>query len=265
MPRYNFEYLRNRLSEPSQLISANDQYHITSDQKNMLGRIFDLNDGRRYRYAEAGGSTIAKAVMTQCEAVIPNWVDEPQTTGYAVAAAIGDTSITLLLQTALEAHDMDDGWLLVNNETGEGELYRIKSHTIGTTPVVQIADEGGIRTATKVTSTETDITLIKNKWKDIIVVPAGAQTHVATGVPNVAITGDYFGWVQTRGPCAILADTNGGSGPMVPGDLCGLPANAQDHGTVGLMAASMATAVPYGKVMWLAEDLEYAMVDLTLE
>ncbi len=262
---YNFtKGRRNRLLGPSRLIAESGIYTPTVDQKHTLGVEFDMNDGtgRWFRYCRNGASAIfAKALMAQAEAVTANWVDEPQTvSGGAVVAAIGDPAITLLVQTAPTANQWDDGWLLVNNGTGEGELYLIKSHSLTTNPKVQLVDEGGIRT---VTVDGTDITVIKNLFNGTIVVPAAAGTMTPIGVSLASVPISYYYWAQFRGPCPMLVDTNGGGAVLVAGNMCGEPASAQDDGTVGVVEAD-GTLVLYGTVLWVSTDLEYGLVDLML-
>ena len=263
MSNYNYSFRRNRLVGPTRQVSSSDIYNPTVGQKHTLGLEFDLNDstGRMFRYTKAGSTGLVKATMNQAEAVTANWVDEPQTvSGGAVIAAIGDTSITLLVQTAPTVNVWNDGWMLVNNGTGKGELYLIKEHTLTGNPVVQIVDTGGIRTATV---DGTDITILKNLHRDVIVVPAGAGTHTPIGVALTTVTADYFFWAQYRGPCPMLVDTNGGGAALVPGNMCGEPTAAQDDGTVGVVEAD-GTLVIYGTVLWIAEDLQYGLVDLLL-
>jgi hypothetical protein len=244
------------------LDAANDIWTPTVDKKFPLGAIAESRDGRKWRYCRAGSSAaLTKATMNQAEAVTANWVDEPQTVASgAVVAAVGDTSITLLVQTAPTADVWVDGYMLVNNGTGEGEMYIIKEHTLTTNPVVQIADVGGFRTATV---DATDITILKNICNGVIVVPAGAGTHTPVGVALTAVTASYYFWAQFWGPCPMLVDTNGGGAAMVAGNMCGEPAAAQDDGTVGVVEAD-GTLVIYGTVLWVAEDLEYGLVNLML-
>ena len=263
MSNYNYSFRRNRIVGPTRQVKASDIYTPTVDQKHTLGLEFDLNDGtgRMFKYSKAGATELAKAVMNQAEAVTANWVDEPQTvSGGAVIAAVGDTSITLLVQTAPTVNVWNDGWMLVNNGTGEGELYLIKEHTLTGNPLVQIVDTGGIRTATV---DGTDITILKSLYRDVIVVPAGAGTHTPIGVSLATVPINRYFWAQFRGPCPMLVDTNGGGAVLVPGNMCGEPAAAQDDGTVGVVEAD-GTLVIYGTVLWISTDLEYGLVDLML-
>lgn len=264
MSNYNYSFRRNRIVGPTRQVSASDIYNPTVAQKHTLGLEFDLNDstGRIFRYCKANSSAaLTKATMNQAEAVTTDWVDEPQTVSSgAVVAAVGDTSITLLVQTAPTANVWNDGWLLVNNGTGKGELYLIKKHTLTTNPVVELVDTGGIRT---VTVDGTDITILKSLYREILVVPAAAGTHTPIGVALSAVSTDNYFWAQYRGPCPMLVDTNAGGSALVPGNMCGEPAAAQDAGTVGIVSAD-GTLVLYGTVLWIAEDLEYGLINLML-
>lgn len=258
---YNYDNRRDMVIEPAQLEAANDIYHPTIDQRYMLGCKLEFNDGRLFRYCENGTPALAKALMTQGEIIKDGWVDESQATN-GVAAAIGDKSITVALTTALAAHDLDNGWLCVRDGTGQGELYGIKSHTIGTAPVIQLSDEGGIRAVT-VASALTQITLIKNSYKDVVVVPAAAGTQMPTGVPLTAVTGDYFFWAQRKGECPMMMDWHS-SGVLVAGNMCGEPVDGADNGAVGILEADGTLAI-YGWVKTIAANEETAIIYLTLE
>ena len=244
------------------LLSDCDIWTPTADKRFPMGAIAETRDGRKFRYCRANSSAaLTKATMNQAEAVTANWVDEPQTvSGGAVVAAVGDKSITLLVQTAPTADVWNDGYMLVNNGTGEGEMYIIKEHTLTTNPVVQIADRGGFRTATV---DGTDITIVRNICNDVIVVPAGAGTNTPVGVALTAVPVNQYFWAQFRGPCPMLVDTNGGGAALVAGDMAGEPAAAQDNGTVGTVEAD-GTLMLYGTVLWVAEDLEYGLINLDL-
>lgn len=199
---YNYDYRRRPVIEPAQLLAANDIYHATTTQKYMLGCKLEFDDGRIFRYCECG-TGVTKALMTQQAVVTSNWTDQAQTTG--TAATAGDPSIKIYVATAPSAHDWDDGWLNILDGTGEYEAYLIKSHDASLLPVVQIADTGGIRTATGTSGTE--LSVIKNLYKDIVVHPASTPTGMPTGVPLCTIATDSFGWLQTHGLCPMRVDT----------------------------------------------------------
>jgi len=199
---YNHTYRRDPIVEPSQLYAANDIYHATTDQNYMLGCKLELADGRIFRYCKCG-TGVTKALMTQQATVNSDWDNEVQTTG--TAAVIGDQSIKVYVVNAPSAHDWDDGWLNVRDGTGEGEAYLIKSHDASLLPVIELADEGGIRTAT-LASTGTELTIIKNLYRDIVVHPSTTATGMPTGVPLCTIATASYGWLQTHGLCPMIVD-----------------------------------------------------------
>lgn len=242
------------------LYADRDIWHTTVDKKFPLGARAEGRDGNLWRYCRNGGVALTKALMNQSSAQVANWFDEPQTiASSAVAAEVGDKSITLLVQTAPTANQWDDGYLTVNNGDGEAEMYRIKSHTLTTTPVVQIADAGGFRTATAPSgSTASDITITMNKYMDTLVA-ATNQTNVMVGVNLVAVPINYYYWAQTKGPAPLFQDAN--DTPNM-GDYC-----CQSDATAGRAAtcAAIADDIIYGTVMSAAATSETLLVDLALE
>lgn len=255
---YNHDYRRNRFVEPTQMLTAANIFTPTSDQKHMLGCILDLNDGRRFRYCRAG-ETLYKALMTQSEAPQANWTEQAMT-GYSASA--GDTSVQILLATAVVAHDLDDGWLLVTDVTTDalGDMYLIKSHTTGTTPTLQLADQGGIRTALTATS---EVSVIMNKYREVIHVVAAAATSVPTGVPLVDVTDTYYFWAQTKGPCPLIVDTDN----VVVGNYIGETATSNVAGGGGIIATD-GTLPFWGIVMndcTASQTDQPVIVDLMLE
>lgn len=255
---YNHEYRRNRISEPAQLVNDANIFTPTSGQKYMLGCIHDLNDGRKFRYLENGGSGLSKGLMSKGAQINTDW----ETVAVIAAASVGDQKVTISteLGTALVAHDLDNGWLVTEDLAGETELYLIKEHTIGTTPVLTLADEGGIRTALE--DTTSVITLKKNIYKDVVV---ATVTNRPTGVPLVDVDADYFFWAQVRGLCPMLLDAAAYS--VVAGDMVGQGASAGTAGAAGIVDASAATAVIYGYCITAAAQTagNTIIVDLTLE
>jgi hypothetical protein len=224
-----------------------------------LGAIAESRDGRRWRYCEAGGTNLTKALINSGADGTANWVNEVQT--YGVASAIGDKTIDVNMSTTATAGDFIDGYLVIQDGTGEGEMYIIKDNTTGVADAtsgyditIHIADEGGIRTATAITS---EITVVKNLYKDVVVAATNAVA-APIGVNHVAVTANYFFWAQTRGPCAIVQDAD----TIVAGDA--VMASQNTAGNVGLLDGGV-TDVQVGRCMEVAASTETALIDLRLE
>jgi|TARA_Y100000310_G_scaffold75945_1_gene72370 hypothetical protein len=185
----------------------------TSGQKHKIGTRMSFDDGRAFRYVEVGGSDIAAGAVVQAAAGIGNHdMDLAITT-----AASGASSVTVTLGgTASTANQYKDGWLYINDgTTGEGHVYKIKSNAAG--------DSGG----TCVLTLEEDDTLVTaltngthlaglavNTYSNVIISPT-TVTNMAIGVAPRLLTTDYYGWIQTWGEAAVLANAAGVIGQHV--------------------------------------------------
>lgn len=242
------------------LLADCDIWTPHDDKRFPLGAIAESRDGRKWRYQRCDDTTaITLATINQSAVETANWVDEPQTVASgAVAAAIGDKSITLLVQTAPTADVWVDGYLWVENGTGKGHMYVIKEHTLTTTPVVQIADAGGFRLAT---ADATDISILANPYARVVTFPTN-PTGICTGVAHVAVAVDQYFWGQVHGPCAVFNGTD----DLVTGDqVC---AGGQAAGVCSLEdgAAPNEGDVTIGYAMRATtQDNEVALVFLTIE
>jgi len=196
-------------------------------------------------------------MLNQSAAITTDW----ELKAVVPTTTIGDKSFTInsALSTALAAGDLIDGYLLVEDAAGEGHMYIIKDHTTGTTPQIWLADAGGIRTAW--TTATTEITLTKNKYKDVIVFPTD-PTGVCVGVNMVAVPANYFFWSQVRGPCPVLSAAS--TDTVVVGDP--VTAGAVTAGAVSLDDVAADGDVIIGYVMQAAATTsDYCLIDLTIE
>lgn len=254
---------RDKITEPAQLFADRDVFHTTATQKYMLGTIFDTHDGRRFRYCYNGGVALTKAHVNQAAAGTANWQNQAQTNGSAWS--VGDKTVTVVLAATATANQFRDAYLTVEDGTGEGEMYLIKSNKAGTANatsgydiVCEIADVGGIRTATATTS---EVTVTLNKYSGAIVFPTN-PTGVCIGVNLVTVPINYYFWSQTRGPCPIVAD---GTDTVVVGDW--VAAGANTAGAVCLMDVAADGDTHIGYVMRAASSAgaETCLIDLCIE
>ena len=184
----------------------------TSDQRQKLGTRMSFDDGRVFRYCEVGGSDIAAGAIVQAPAGIAN-----HDMDLAIAtAASGVTSLTVTLGgTASTKNQYKDGYLYVNDGTGEGSIYKIKSNAAGSsgsTCVITLDEEDG--TVTAVTNGTTLVGLAVNPYSNVIISPT-TVTNVAVGVAPRALTSDYYGWLQTWGAASVLCNAAGVIGEAV--------------------------------------------------
>jgi hypothetical protein len=185
----------------------------SSGQKHKIGTRMLLDDGRAFRYVELGAADIAAGAVVQAPAAVAHHdVDLAITT-----AASGVTSVTVTLEaTAATADQYKDGYLFINDgATGEGHVYKIKSNAAGSsggTCVITLEEDDP--TVTALTNTTHLAGLAVNPYSNVIISPT-TVSNVAIGVAPRLLTLDYYGWIQTWGPAAVLANAVGVIGQHV--------------------------------------------------
>ena len=182
-----------------------------------------LEDGRVFYYARNRSTALVAGVLLTAELQTAEFVDLATADGVVA----GDTTITPTTgATAITVNEYAGGYVIVQDATGEGKTYTIKSHPLiaGTSAVVLTLDDPvNVDFHNDVT-----ITMIKNLWADVIIAPAAAA-HIPVGVSNVAVpagtTNPQWFWCQTWGMCSVWQDetpTIGqlvGSGPDTAGQV----------------------------------------------
>ena len=243
--------------------TAVNPFAATSTQQFPLGAKLLYND-RTFRYCLAGGTNLAagKAVCTRNKAHASNHLNLN-----CLAADIGDNAVTIITAgTNIVANEYKGGYLYVNDGTGEGHCYKIKSHPAhvhGTSPNCLMTLYDPIIIAL-VASGTSQVSLAHNKYTKLIVQPATTPlTGQTIGVPQVLITAAYYGWVQTGGPAAALV-----AGTVVIGDSVCVGISGGTAGTlVPRVADSAAQRVSrtVGQVAQVNATAEYALIDLMFE
>lgn len=164
-----------------------------------------LNGERVLRYCKNGATALNIAAPLQSAARIHAEADDDIVVG--AASAIGATTVTLtstanLATAPLSTKDgFKEGYLVVNDEAGEGQLYKIKGHApaSGTsTFVVTLYDA-----LTVALTTSSQVGIIQNPYANVIAT-AAVLTGMFVGVPLMAITASYYFWAQTGGPAPVI-------------------------------------------------------------
>lgn len=257
---YNKTFARNKITCKS-FLDAQHLFTPTAAQKHGLGRILEIDDGtgRMWRYCKDSGTGSAKALAQCAEPVDAQQLGNVQT---AYGVSVGERKFDVLVATgsAISDHELVDGILWVNaTGTAEGDYYIIKDNywiTGDTVMMVEIADEGGVRTAIAATD---DISFIKNICRDTKLNPT-TQDAIVVGIANVTVAAGYYYWAQYRGPCAVTVDA---SDTIVAGEPCGKAGTAGTAGAVGLVANDGTDAV-WGTCICTITGGESAMVQLLL-
>lgn len=182
----------------AEIISTSTKY--LEGRMPRIGDSVEFDDGRKFRFVSS------KTALTAAE---PASIATASDSEVAVVTAVtaGETAVTLVTTATaifggsagvLAADRLAGGYLSINDDAGEGYLYRIKSHTAGTAAVNMTFT---LYDAVKVAldTTTTDVMIIGPKYREVV---AGAAALQPVGVCVVPCTGtsEYFFWVQTKGP-----------------------------------------------------------------
>ena len=178
---------------------------ISATNKERIGRVRELDDGRTFVYCKNGAVALVAGV--NCCAGITSGMNEQTVT---VAHAIGTTVVTMTDSgSATTAGAYEDGTLIVTAGTGIGESYKIIGNTAaGAGLTFQITLESGLKTAWSVA--DTDITVYPNKYNGVLVNPTDGQ-QLPVCVTQRPVTASYYFWGQVLGDGAMLIDVNGGA------------------------------------------------------
>ena len=235
-----------------------DPYSESASQLFPLGTTLSWGD-RVFKYAQMDGAVTAGMCLQQ-PVLVANHSQMSTTDAYAITTSddtvisvetAGDTDITL--------NQYQEGYLWVNDGTGEGQSWKVKSnpaHDHSADASIEITVFGKVSTAL-VASGTSQVSLIANPYKDVLIAPV-TETGALVGVTNIDMTDDYYGWIQVRGPKAVLAAST-----LVLGHRC----VRNDTTTAGAVMADngddllqIAGTVMAGNVV----DGEYCMIDLSI-
>lgn len=227
--------------------AAQTLFSSSSTQYHDIGAQMTTPCGRKYRYVKAGAVAVVPGKLYQSPA---------EDTGLqnltAVAASAGDTTVSFSTTVTVTANQYAGGYVVVSVTPDVGRLYRIKSHAAYTAAAPTFVLEDAIQNAWT-TSTRCDI--VQNPYNGVIVNPTTASS-APVGAGIYAIAAGEYGWLQTKGPAALLADGANAVGAAV----------VASNGVAGAVEDVTGTAQAIvGNCLTGCADTEYGAVFLTLE
>ena len=184
------------------LIYGIHPHEVSTDQKHQLGSKGISADGRVYRYAQNGDVAIGPGLLCVAPDITALHEDLAVNT-----FLVGATSITVTIgATAIVAGEYEEGFVNITDDSGQGIMYAI-AHcpaigAAGGNIVIRLSEP--IRV---VAVAGTTVTLMRNKYRYLRASDVN-QLDMPVGVMNVTLPVDYYGWLQVKGPCSILVDTN---------------------------------------------------------
>lgn len=178
-----------------------DPFATDTVQQYPLGT--ELRHGlRRFRYALNGGSSIAVAKLVQSVVPLAGHIDEVVDEPAAGSTTIAFTPNTVTTDDLAE-NELADGYLYINDDTGEGYMHQIKSHPAivgGTSGTITLVDPIVVTLGANATAT-----VLHNPYRKVIIHPS-PPTAPVMGVTVAAVGANEFCWLQVYGPCPVLID-----------------------------------------------------------
>ena len=184
--------------------SEGEQFNNYDARRWPLGTRMVLQDGRRYAFAEAGGTALVTGKIQQSEVPDPDHDTLAVVSGAQYARTINITNGSDVIEADLYA----DGYAITEAAAGASEGYMLKveqTHdelAASTTVALPLAAGYGLPITLDTNDT---ITLIKNPYADVII-SAAPPVALILGVATSPVPAAEFGWIQTWGPAAVLID-----------------------------------------------------------
>jgi hypothetical protein len=220
-----------------------------------VGTLGTTQDGRWFRFARNGGSTLVPGNVVSGVAPVTNQVGNT-----ATATAAGATSVTFTQgATAITQNQYKDGYLSISVTPGAGYIYPISDHPAVASATANTYRLNGDSVQVALTTTSR-IDLVANPFRGVIQAAATTLTSNSVGVAVSAPTSGQYCWVQVEGPANVLT-----AGTLIVGQRAVTPTGvAGAAGPETATAANSKTESTIGQVMRVAADTAWSTIDLHL-
>jgi hypothetical protein len=239
----------------------------STSKKRRLGTKMVLPDGRTFYYGYTGEAITAGKI-----AMVPA-TSSGHIIGLAIAAAVsanasGIGAITVTNATTAisgsayytgtrgDVGDYEDGYIFVNDEAGEGQVFPIWRHSAAGTSgtlTIDLFENDFVATAL---TTDSDVGLAKSQYAALEIWDVNDIDGVVAGVPARDIASGSYGWFQTSGPAAVLT-----TGTVVVGKNV---MTGETDGAMVVMADDSSAEFLIGGVINVAGAGAYSLVDLQI-
>ena len=203
------------------LLAAQSIYDRSATAKHAIGTRLPMGD-RVFYYGKVSltvargqvlapdvsdGGPWAAAVDGACVAITsPTLGDKKAITA---ALAIGDRGIGVTHASYLDgivAHQLQDGYIFLNDTGGEQQVYKIKDNTAMASDIVEILLYDEIRAVT--VDATCSVSLMQSPFMNLALADSTVDEFVS-GVAMAVGTASYpYIWLQTWGPCSVTTDTS---------------------------------------------------------
>lgn len=210
---------------------------------------------REWSYSQAGGTGLN--IATPLQSAIAVHAEQNDDIVVGAASAIGSYVVTLTSTANLDGSPNDEennfaeGYLIVNDAAGEGQMYKIKSNEALSGTADSEFTLYDPLTIALTTSSQCGIMLGP---QDRVIATTAVMTAGFAGIPLIAVTANYYFWSQVKGPAPANSKTAIPIGDLVVVGTTAAQVNAM---------AGFTTETIIGTAMTPAiADGEYFMVNL---
>jgi len=195
------------MSSPMKKTGFRQGIHVISaTQKEAIGTLRILRDGRMFRYSKNGAVALAAG---QCLMPAANDTNiQNEAAAAAGAASVGDTQVTFTAAGAVTAADghFKGGTLSIIDGAGQGYTYEIDGNpAVAASTTIYLTLSEPLRFAI-VAADEWDL----HPHSNMGVLETTGVTVPCVGVSTGVVTAAYYFWAQTRGTVSVLS-TGGGA------------------------------------------------------
>lgn len=230
---------------------ANGAFQTSTDASlaTLVGTRFDTSDGREVTLVKNGAVALVAGVLVQDAAIVPNH-QNLAVTAYQAYSANGNVpaKVTVTLgATAATANQYAGGFVVVNDNNGEGHTLRIASHPAADSAgsLALTLEEGSSVAIT----TASEVCLLPAHGADVIIQPT-TVTGAQVGVTLNAIAASAYGFVVSRGITSALSQGAIGVGLAL----------SPSASVAGAFAVGAATTSRLGFAAQAGVDTEYRAV-----
>lgn len=160
-----------------------------------------------WRYSKAGATGLNIAAPLQSAIAVHAEQNDDIVVG--TLSAIGSTTVHLTSTDNLDGSPNDEdnsfaeGYLIVNDEAGQGQMYKIKSNEAFDASET-VVDFELYDPLTIALTTSSEVGIMRNPY-DRVIATTAVMTAIFVGVPQIAVTANYYFWSKTGGPGPGLA------------------------------------------------------------
>ena len=235
-------------------IFEGNPYETHTDSRHQYGAKMFMANGDIYRYTKGASTDFVAGKLLVSKGREANH----QNIALSAAASIGDTVVKPTVgATAVDANEYDQGYIIFNDVSPEGEWYMIKSHSTSAagSEAVNVYISPALRT---VATTSSEVELVRNPWNEPAISQLIAERACGIPVRDWDVSEAEFGWLKTRGIASVLVDTSGVT--------VGYKAVISDqvNGAVGVYSDVDAEVV-VGQMMATGTATEYNSIYLTID